>query len=107
MPIESVRRDAVVINNNVNALNSIANVSPAGNQSGSAHNGTAGQQSAPAVDRATLSTAGAGIAQSSAETDVRWEKVAAVQQALADGTYNVPASAVAASMVDAMLGKRS
>ena len=34
---------------------------------------------------------------------VRTEKVAAIQAALAAGTYNVPASAVASKLVDAML----
>jgi anti-sigma28 factor (negative regulator of flagellin synthesis) len=38
---------------------------------------------------------------------VRPEKVAGIQAALAAGTYNVPASAVAAKLVDAMLGKTS
>lgn len=38
-----------------------------------------------------------------AEGRVRMEKVAPVQAALAAGTYNVPARAVAAKMVDAML----
>jgi flagellar biosynthesis anti-sigma factor FlgM len=36
--------------------------------------------------------------------DARTEKVAAIQAALAQGTYNVPESAVASKMVDAMLG---
>ncbi len=34
---------------------------------------------------------------------VRTEKVTAVQPALAAGTYNVPASAVASKVMDAML----
>lgn len=45
-------------------------------------------------DRATLSTAEAGV---------RVEKVVAMQSAIAAKTYNVPASAVASKMVDAML----
>jgi anti-sigma28 factor (negative regulator of flagellin synthesis) len=35
---------------------------------------------------------------------VRTDKVAAVQAALAAGTYDVPASAVASKVVDSMLG---
>jgi anti-sigma28 factor (negative regulator of flagellin synthesis) len=39
------------------------------------------------------------------DSDVRMEKVNAVQQALASGAYNVPASEVAGKMIDHMLGK--
>lgn len=38
-----------------------------------------------------------------AESGVRTDKVAAVQAALATGTYNVPASAVASKVLDEML----
>lgn len=55
-------------------------------------------------DRATLSGAGAEVALSAANSDVRMEKVSAVQAALAAGTYSVPTSAVAAKVVDVMLG---
>jgi negative regulator of flagellin synthesis FlgM len=54
-------------------------------------------------DRATFSSAGSEAAQASAGSDVRMDKVASIQSALAAGTYNVPASAVASKMVDAML----
>ena len=54
-------------------------------------------------DRATLSNAGSEVAQSAADDGVRAGKVAAIQAALQAGTYNVPASAVASKMVDAML----
>ncbi|MFZ0747224.1 MAG: flagellar biosynthesis anti-sigma factor FlgM [Terracidiphilus sp.] len=54
-------------------------------------------------DSATLSSAGTEVAQTAAESGVRMEKVAAVQAALAAGTYNVPAAAVAGKVVDAML----
>lgn len=97
----------MVIRNDINTLNSIANASPASSQPGGSSNGKPADNSVQAVDRATLSTAGTGISQSAGEMDVRWDKVAAVQQALANGTYNVPTSAVASTMVDAMLGERS
>lgn len=58
-------------------------------------------------DRATLSGAGTEVAQSAADDGVRAGKVAAVQAALQAGTYNVPASHVAAKVVDALLEKGS
>jgi negative regulator of flagellin synthesis FlgM len=66
-------------------------------------NATAGG-SALGSDRATLSSAASEVAQSAGDDGVRMDKVASVQSALAAGTYNVPASAVAAKMVDSMLG---
>jgi len=55
-------------------------------------------------DRATLSSAASEVALSATEGGVRTQKVAEIQAALETGTYNVPASAMAAKMVDAMLG---
>ena len=54
-------------------------------------------------DRATLSSAASEVSQAATDDGVRMDKVAAVQQALAAGTYSVPASAVASKMIDAML----
>jgi negative regulator of flagellin synthesis FlgM len=51
-----------------------------------------------------LSSAGSEVSLTAADSGVRTDKVAAVQSALAAGTYNVPSSAVASKMVDAMLG---
>jgi negative regulator of flagellin synthesis FlgM len=56
-------------------------------------------------DQATLSSAASMAAASAPDSDVRMDKVASVQQALAAGTYNVPASAVAGKMMDHLLGK--
>jgi negative regulator of flagellin synthesis FlgM len=113
VPIEQVRRKTVVIHNNSNNVNSISNRTPAENQSVSPVSSAQVQPSAqaggsaPAADHATVSVAGTGISQSSGGSDVRMEKVAAVQQALANGTYNIPAEAVASSVVNSMLGKVS
>lgn len=68
------------------------------------NNGASGAASAFAGDRATLSSSGSEVAQTASDTGVRADKVAAVQAALAAGTYSVPASAVAGRLVDAMLG---
>lgn len=57
------------------------------------------------ADQATLSSAASAAAQAAPDSDVRMEKVAAVQKALAEGTYNIPSSDVANSIIDAMLGK--
>ena len=57
------------------------------------------------LDAATLSAAG-GLAAQAARSDVRLAKVAQLQQAIASGTYNVPASAVADKMVEGMLNGR-
>ncbi len=54
-------------------------------------------------DRATLSSAGSEISDAASGEGVRMDKVTAVQQALAAGTYDVPASAVATKLIDAML----
>lgn len=64
----------------------------------------AASQGAFDADHATLSSAASQMAQAVGEDGVRMEKVAAVQAALANGTYSVPASAVASRIVDAMLG---
>ncbi len=96
------------IRNSLSGLNAISNPAPVSNQSETVPQSTdKNDQSMQNTDRATVSAAGAGISQSAPDGDVRWEKVAAVQQAVADGTYNVPTSAVASKMVDSMLGKRS
>lgn len=55
-------------------------------------------------DRATLSSAASQVAGSADDSSVRMDKVMAIQSALAAGTYNVPASAVASKVVDSMLG---
>ena len=56
-----------------------------------------------AGDVATLSHLGAQIQQAGTEPDVRAEKVASVQAAMAAGTYSVAPEKVAAKVVDAML----
>jgi flagellar biosynthesis anti-sigma factor FlgM len=66
--------------------------------------GQAAETGSLSSDRATLSSAGSEVAQTASEGGVRTEKVAQIQAALEAGTYNVPSSAVAAKMVDAMLG---
>lgn len=53
-------------------------------------------------DAATLSAAG-GLAVQAAGSDVRMARVVQLQQAIASGSYNIPASAVADKMIEGML----
>ncbi|HEY1808278.1 MAG TPA: flagellar biosynthesis anti-sigma factor FlgM [Acidobacteriaceae bacterium] len=57
------------------------------------------------ADETTLSSAASAAAQAAPDSDVRMDKVAEVQKALAAGTYSVPSSDVANRMIDTMLGK--
>ncbi len=57
------------------------------------------------ADHATLSSAGSIVSQSLTDDGVRMDKVASIQAAIEAGAYNVPASAVASKMVDAMLAR--
>jgi negative regulator of flagellin synthesis FlgM len=54
-------------------------------------------------DSANVSSAASEMSNAASEEGVHMDKVAAVQQAVAAGTYNVPASDVASKLVDAML----
>lgn len=62
--------------------------------------------SAASADEAHLSSAAKMATQTGALPDVRAEKVAGVQAALAAGTYNVSSSEVAGKLIDHMLGNR-
>ncbi len=93
------------VRNNVNGLQDLLGVtSSAQTQSQAAKAQPAPTSSTLAGDQATLSSAGATVSQAAAGSDVRLDKVATVQAALAAGTYDVPASAVASKVVDALLG---
>jgi len=94
------------VHNNVDGLRSLLGIQAPSTAPASTRGGS---QAGPAVtnelsgDQATLSTAGSEASLESASDGVRMDKVAAIQAALASGTYSVPASAVASKMVDAML----
>jgi flagellar biosynthesis anti-sigma factor FlgM len=68
-----------------------------------AKSGAAKENNPVSSDVATLSSAGSEVAQSALDGGVRMDKVSEIQAALAAGTYNVPASAVASRLVDTML----
>lgn len=54
-------------------------------------------------DETTLSPAASLVTQALAGTDVRMEKVAALQQSIASGEYSVSSSAVAAKVLNALM----
>ncbi len=60
--------------------------------------------SALGSDRATFSSAASEVAQTAGDASVRMDKVGGIQAALAAGSYNVSAGAVASKVVDSMLG---
>lgn len=90
------------VNNNIENLSQI--LSPQ-----SAPAATAGKSgnAAPApnskTDTAQVSSVAAQVAQSASGSDVRLDKVASIQASLQAGTYQVPASAVAKSVIGALL----
>jgi negative regulator of flagellin synthesis FlgM len=55
------------------------------------------------ADEARLSSTGGLIAQALEGSDVRTAKVAALQQAIANGTYNISSSEVADKMIQSLL----
>lgn len=93
------------IRNNAEALKAFLGVSsPASPQARQVRNSENNiSQAGFAGDQATLSHAGSEVSQSASLDGVRAERVAAVRQALAAGTYRVPASAVADKVIDSML----
>jgi negative regulator of flagellin synthesis FlgM len=85
-------------------LRSLLGVSQPNTAAAPAKSGAARENSPVSSDVATLSSAGSEVAQSALDGGVRMDKVSSIQAALAAGTYNVPASAVASRLVDSMLG---
>ena len=55
-------------------------------------------------DDATVSHVGARVSESASADGARMEKVTAIQQAIAAGTFSVPTSKVADKVIDSMLG---
>jgi negative regulator of flagellin synthesis FlgM len=91
------------VHNNLQGLQQLfASQEVAGNSSGRTASPESGSGSA---DEATLSSAASAAAQAAPDSDVRMEKVAQVQKALAEGTYSVASSDVANRMIETMLGK--
>jgi negative regulator of flagellin synthesis FlgM len=91
------------IRNSLDGLKSLIAVTPPVASATQSKPSTANSPSALSSDSATVSSAGSEVALTAADSDVRLDKVANIQAALASGTYNVPATEVASKMVDTML----
>jgi negative regulator of flagellin synthesis FlgM len=94
------------IRNSLDGLRSLLGVDAPAQTAPGSKSATLKVESALGGDRATLSSAAGEVLSSAGEADVRTDKVAQVQAAVAAGTYKVPASAVASKLVDAMLNGR-
>ncbi|HEV2486421.1 MAG TPA: flagellar biosynthesis anti-sigma factor FlgM [Terracidiphilus sp.] len=92
------------IRNSLDGLKSLLGVNRAAQPATGTRSSATTNGSALSSDRATLSSAGSEVLLTAGDDAVRTDKVVGVQLAMAAGTYDVPASAVASKMVDAMLG---
>jgi len=96
------------IRNSLDGLKSLLGVTPAAPAATQQpKSGATVSGSGLGSDQATFSSAGSEVSLTAAESSVRMDKVASIQAALAAGTYNVSASAVASRLVDSMLGSES
>jgi negative regulator of flagellin synthesis FlgM len=91
------------IRNSLDGLRTLLGVNPAVPSMPQSKSSVAAAGSGLDTDRATLSNAASEVSLAVSGEGVRADKVAAVQAALAAGTYSVPESAVASKLVDAML----
>ena len=93
------------IGNNAEALKAFLGVSETTSPklSGPSRAGTGEMKPGFTEDEATLSHLGTALHGALSQEGVRLDRVAAVQQALAAGTYSVPAEKVADKLIDAML----
>ncbi|MGD1107839.1 MAG: flagellar biosynthesis anti-sigma factor FlgM [Terracidiphilus sp.] len=91
------------IRNSLDGLRSLLGVNPTPQPAPQSKGRAATTGSGFDSDRATFSAAANEVSQALSDEGVRTDKVASIQSALAAGTYDVPAAAVASKLVDAML----
>lgn len=93
------------IRNNAETLKAFLGVSETASSKslGTSRTGTGEAPAAFSEDEATLSNLGTALNGAAAQEGVRPDRVAAVQQALAAGTYSVPSVKVADKLIEAML----
>lgn len=89
------------VTSGIHSLSESAGTHPAAEAS--AGIATAVQEAGLSYDIAQFSSVGTQVAQSASVSDVRMDKVAAIQSALQDGSYQVPASDVAQKIVESMI----
>jgi flagellar biosynthesis anti-sigma factor FlgM len=94
------------IRNSLDGLKSLFGVESTSPAAARQTRNTRADESALESDCATLSSAASEVSHAAHVDGVRAEKVASIHSALAAGTYDVPAAAVATKVVDAMLGGR-
>ena len=85
------------------AVNSISLSESKPAASTSTPDGSGSPASVDRTDEASLSSAGCIVVQALEGSDVSTIKVAALQQAIADGSYNVSSSDVAEKMIQSLL----
>jgi flagellar biosynthesis anti-sigma factor FlgM len=91
------------IRNSLDGLRTLLGVNNAAPATTAGKSAVTTGSSALGTDSATLSSAASEVSQTASGDTVRMDKVNQIQAALAAGTYNVPASAVASKLVDSML----
>src|ERR1051325_8027239 len=93
------------IRNNAEALKAFLGVPETASSKslGAGRTETGEAQAAFSEDEATFSHLGTALNGAAAQEGVRLDRVAAVQGAIAAGTYSVPAAKVADKLIDAML----
>ena len=83
----------------IEAAPAVAGISGSGDTSGYS---AESRQLVAAHDQAELSATGTVLARALGVSDVRWDKVTAIRQAIAEGTYHVSAEAVAGRLIESM-----
>jgi len=81
------------------------NVAPTVEGVGQDPGGDAGESSLLSLDQTAVSSTGDAVRQAMGTSDVRTDKVASLQSAIADGSYHVSSSDVADKLIGSMLDK--
>jgi negative regulator of flagellin synthesis FlgM len=91
------------IRNSLDGLRTLLGVNPTATSAPQSKGNAAAASGSMDSDRATFSSAASEASQAASGESVRTDKVAAVQAALAAGTYSVPTTGVASKVIDSML----